>query len=47
MSRERNLRYSEIAELLGVSVKAVEANMSRALRQLRDGLSRFLPADDG
>lgn len=47
MSRERNLRYSEIAELLGVSVKAVEANMSRALRQLRDGLSRFLPAEDG
>jgi RNA polymerase sigma-70 factor (ECF subfamily) len=47
MSRERNLRYSEIAELLGVSVKAVEANMSRALRQLRDGLSQFLPVDDG
>lgn len=44
MSRERNLRYSEIAEALGVSVKAVEANMSRALRQLRDRLSPFLPS---
>ena len=43
MSRERHLRYSEIADLLGVSVKAVEANMSRALRQLRDKLSPFLP----
>jgi RNA polymerase sigma-70 factor (ECF subfamily) len=47
MSRERNLRYSEIAEQLGVTVKAVEANMSRALRQLREKLSPFLPnADD-
>ena len=45
LSRERNLRYSEIAEQLGVSVKAVEANMSRALRQLRDKLSPFLPSD--
>ncbi|WP_396202564.1 RNA polymerase sigma-70 factor [Gemmatimonas sp.] len=44
MSRERNLRYSEIAEALGVSVKAVEANMSRALRQLREKLSPFLPS---
>ena len=44
MSRERGLRYSEIAEQLGVSVKAVEANMSRALRILREQLSAFLPA---
>lgn len=44
LSRERNLRYSEIAEQLGVSVKAVEANMSRALRQLREKLSAFLPS---
>ena len=44
MSRERGLRYSEIAEQLGVSVKAVEANMSRALRILRGELAAFLPA---
>ena len=44
LSRERNLRYSEIAEQLGVSVKAVEANMSRALRQLREKLSPFFPS---
>lgn len=44
MSRERNLKYAEIAELLGISVKAVEANMSRALRQLRDRLAPFLPS---
>lgn len=41
MSRERNLKYTEIAEQLGVTVKAVEANMSRALRQLREKLSPF------
>lgn len=43
MSRERGLRYSEIAQELGVSVKAVEANMSRALRIMRDRLAAFLP----
>ncbi|WP_337169731.1 RNA polymerase sigma-70 factor [Gemmatimonas aurantiaca] len=46
MSRERNLRYSEIAEELGITVKAVEANMSRALRQLREKLSPFLARAD-
>lgn len=47
LSRERGLRYSEIAEQLGISVKAVEANMSRALRQLRERLAPYLPASDG
>jgi RNA polymerase sigma-70 factor (ECF subfamily) len=42
LSRERNLKYSEIAAQLGVTVKAVEANMSRALRQLREQLAPFL-----
>jgi RNA polymerase sigma-70 factor, ECF subfamily len=46
MSRERGLRYSEIAEQLGVSVKAVEANMSRALRILRERLAPFMPERD-
>lgn len=43
MSRERGMRYTEIAEQLGVTVKAVEANMSRALRMLRDRLAAFMP----
>ena len=47
MSRERNLKYSEIAEQLGISVKAVEANMSRALRQLREHLAPYLQRGDG
>lgn len=46
MSRERGLRYSEIAEQLGVSVKAVEANMSRALRMLREQLAPYLARKD-
>jgi RNA polymerase sigma-70 factor (ECF subfamily) len=44
LSRERGLRYSEIAEHLGVTVKAVEANMSRALRILREQLAPWMPA---
>jgi RNA polymerase sigma-70 factor (ECF subfamily) len=42
MSRERGLRYSEIAEILGISIKAVEANMGRALKMLRQRLSPWL-----
>ena len=43
LSRERGMRYSEIAEIMGVSVKAVEANMSRALRVLRERLAPWMP----
>jgi len=46
LSRVRGLRYAEIAELLGVSVKAVEANMGRALRTLRERLAPWLPHGD-
>ena len=43
MSRTRGLRYSEIAETLGITVKAVEANMGRALKTLRGQLAAWLP----
>jgi RNA polymerase sigma-70 factor (ECF subfamily) len=39
----RGLKYAEIAETLGVTVKAVEANMGRALRILRVQLRPWLP----
>lgn len=42
MSREQDLTYVEIAHLLGLSVKTVENQMSRALRLLRKSLGRFL-----
>jgi RNA polymerase sigma-70 factor (ECF subfamily) len=35
MHRQQHLSYAEIAGLLGVSIKAVEAQMGRALRALR------------
>ena len=46
LSRVRGLKYSEIAETLGVSVKAVEAQMGKALRTLRERLAPWLPAGD-
>jgi len=45
MSRDGGLTYAEIAEVLGVSVKAVEASISRALRSLRHHLAPFLEED--
>ena len=39
MSRFEGLKYSEIAEKLSVSVKTVEANMGRALKEFRKELA--------
>ena len=38
MSRFEGLKYNEIAEKLSVSVKTVEANMGRALKEFRKAL---------
>ena len=46
MSRERGLKYSEIATHLGISVKAVEAQMGKALRTMREHLAPWLPETD-
>jgi RNA polymerase sigma-70 factor (ECF subfamily) len=43
LSRVHGLRYAEIATTLGVSVKAVEAQMTKALRTLRERLAPWLP----
>jgi DNA-directed RNA polymerase specialized sigma24 family protein len=37
MNRVQGLKYAEVAEALGISVKAVEAHMARALRTLTEG----------
>jgi RNA polymerase sigma-70 factor (ECF subfamily) len=42
LSRYHELRYGEIAELLGISIKTVEARLSRALKDLQTGLKDFL-----
>jgi RNA polymerase sigma-70 factor (ECF subfamily) len=47
LSRDRGLTYQEIASLLGLSVKSVEARMGRALRELRERLAPWLPDGGG
>ena len=46
LSRVQGLKYGEIAQLLGVSVKAVEAQMGKALRTLRERLAPWMPKGD-
>jgi RNA polymerase sigma-70 factor, ECF subfamily len=46
LSRVHGLKYAEIANVLGVSVKAVEAQMGKALSRLRTRLAPWLPRGD-
>jgi RNA polymerase sigma-70 factor (ECF subfamily) len=43
MSRFEQLRYQEIADQLGLSVKTVENQMGKALRIVREELKDYLP----
>lgn len=43
MSRFDGLKYREIADQLGISVKTVENQMYQALKYLRDNLADYLP----
>lgn len=43
MSRNEGLKYGEIADRLGISVKTVEAHMGSALKILREHLREYLP----
>lgn len=42
MNRFDNLKYSEIAEILDISIKTVETQMGRALKKLRERLTPLL-----
>ena len=43
LSRDRGLKYSEIAVVLDISVKTVEKRMGQALAELRDKLAQWMP----
>jgi len=42
LSRQEGLRYKDIAEKLSISVKTVEANMSKALKLFRENLKKYM-----
>jgi len=42
MSRYENLKYQQIADKLGISLKTVEAQMSYALRHMRERLAEYI-----
>lgn len=44
LSKIENLKYKEIAEKKGISIKTVENHIGKALKFLRDELADFLPA---
>ena len=43
LSRQDEMKYSEIADHLGISIKTVENQMGKALRIMREELKEYLP----
>ncbi len=47
LSRVQGLKYQEIADALGISIKTVEAQMGKAIRVMRQRLAPWLPNAEG
>lgn len=45
--KEDEESYAEVAEAMGISVKTVDAQLQKALKYLRNGMSKYLGRDDG
>lgn len=45
LNRKDGLTYKEIAEVLDISPRTVESQMSRALKKLKNSLSKYLSGD--
>jgi RNA polymerase sigma-70 factor (ECF subfamily) len=45
LSRVEGLKYAEIAQVLDISVKTVEAQMGKALRVMREHLAQWMPGN--
>lgn len=45
--KEDEESYAEVAEAMGISVKTVDAQLQKALKYLRSGMSQYLGRDSG
>lgn len=45
--KEDEESYVQVAEAMGISVKTVDAQLQKALRYLRDGMTKYLGRDSG
>lgn len=45
--KEDEQSYADVAEAMGISVKTVDAQLQKALKHLRDGMSKYLGRESG
>ena len=45
--KEDDQSYAEVAEVMNISVKTVDAQLQKALKYLRDGMNKYLGRKDG
>lgn len=45
--KEDEQSYADVAEAMGISVKTVDAQLQKALKHMRDGMSKYLGRENG